>query len=84
MTCCRILHTLRTGTVQSKKAGAKWAKRFVQPKWVKLVDRAWNDREGVRFGVKIRNKADKELLDETLKFMQYVAQVETMKIQANK
>jgi predicted nucleotidyltransferase len=71
LTCCRILHTLHTGTVQSKKAGAKWAKQFVEPKWIELIDQAWNDREGVRFGVKIGQRADKKLLIETLEFMKY-------------
>ncbi len=30
LTCCRILHTVHTGTIQSKKAGAKWAKQHVR------------------------------------------------------
>jgi hypothetical protein len=73
LTCCRVLHTLHTGTVQSKKVGAKWAKQFVEPKWINLIDQAWGDREGVRFGVKIGQRADEELLKETLGFMKYAA-----------
>lgn len=73
LTYCRMLHTLHTGTVQSKKAGAKWAKQFVEPKWIKLIDLAWNDREGVRFGVKIGQRADLKLLLETLEFMDYTS-----------
>jgi len=77
LTCCRILHTLHTGTIQSKKAGAKWAKQNVEAKWEKLIDKAWNDREGVRFGVKIGQRAGKKKLDETLEFMKYaVAQAD--------
>lgn len=72
LTFCRILHTLHTGTVQSKKAGAQWAKGFVENKWINLIDQAWDDREGVRFGVKIGQRADAQLLDETLEFMKYV------------
>src|ERR1051326_4213104 len=49
LTCCRMLHTLHTGTVQSKKAGAEWAKEFVDSRWVQLIDQAWHEREGVRF-----------------------------------
>jgi predicted nucleotidyltransferase len=49
LTCCRILHALHTGTIQSKKAGTEWAKGFVAPVWINLIERAWNDREGVRF-----------------------------------
>ena len=71
LTYCRMLHTLHTGTVQSKKAGAQWAKQFVDPKWVKLVDQAWKEREGVRFGVKIGQGADVAVLYETLEFITY-------------
>jgi predicted nucleotidyltransferase len=71
LTYCRMLHTLHTGTVQSKKAGAKWAKEFVDPKWIELIDRAWKEREGVRFMVKIRQRAEQTLLYETLEFINY-------------
>lgn len=72
LTHCRIMHTLRTGTIHSKKAGVEWARNSVDPKWIKLIDQAWYDREGVRFGVKISQRADAKLLDETLEFMQHV------------
>lgn len=71
LTYCRMLHTLHTGTVQSKKAGAKWAKQFVDPKWIKIIDQAWNEREGVRFLVKIHQRAEQTLLFETLEFIKY-------------
>jgi hypothetical protein len=79
LTYCRMLHTLYTGTVQSKKSASAWAKRFVDPAWVKLIDQAWNEREGVRFGVKIGQRADSTLLHETLEFMKYtVSQMDTI------
>jgi hypothetical protein len=53
LTYCRMLHMLQTGTVQSKKAGVKWAKEFLEPKWAGLIEGAWEEREGVRFGIKI-------------------------------
>ncbi len=71
LTYCRMLHTLQTSEVQSKKAGAEWAKEFVAPEWRKLIDRAWHDREGVRFGVKIGQRADEQLLRQTLEFIKY-------------
>ena len=71
LTTCRMLHSLQTGTVQSKKAGAAWAKEFVDPKWVSLIDQAWAEREGVRFMVKIGQRAAPALLDKTLEFIQY-------------
>lgn len=77
LTCCRMLHTLHTGTVHSKKAGAKWAKEFVDPRWIQLIDQAWHEREGVRFGIKIGQRAESSLLYETLEFMKNaIAQVD--------
>ena len=81
LTYCRMLHTLHTGTVQSKKAAVKWAKQFVEPKWVKIIDGAWNEREGVRFGEKIGQRAEQTLLCETLDFMKYaVAQSDSIEV----
>jgi hypothetical protein len=72
LTYCRMLHSLHTGTVQSKKAGAAWAKEFVDPKWAKVIDAAWTERQGVRFMEKIFQRAEQTVLDETLEFMKYV------------
>jgi predicted nucleotidyltransferase len=71
LTCCRILHTLHTGEVHSKKAGVIWAQQTVDPAWRNFIESAWTDREGVRFGAKIGQRADEELLEKTLKFIQY-------------
>ncbi|MBN1874587.1 MAG: DUF4111 domain-containing protein [Anaerolineae bacterium] len=71
LTYCRMLHTLHTGTVQSKKAGVQWARQCVDPKWVNIIDQAWEEREGVRFGIKIGQQADPALLHETLEFIKY-------------
>jgi predicted nucleotidyltransferase len=84
LTYCRMLHTLHTGTVQSKKAGAKWAKEFVDPKWVEIIEQAWNEREGVRFLVKIRQRAEQTLLYETLEFIKYaIAQIDNVEVGAS-
>ena len=81
LTYCRMLHTLHTGTVQSKKAGVKWAKQFVEPKWVKIIDQAWNEREGVRFLVKIHQRAELTLLYETLDVIKYaVVQLDNIEV----
>ncbi|HZJ24295.1 MAG TPA: aminoglycoside adenylyltransferase domain-containing protein, partial [Anaerolineales bacterium] len=77
LTYCRMLHTLHTGTVQSKKAGMQWATQFVDRRWVRIIDQAWKEREGVRFGAKIGQKAELTLLHETLEFIKYtLAQVD--------
>jgi hypothetical protein len=84
LTYCRMLHTLHTGTVESKKAGMKWAKQFVEPKWVRIIDQAWKEREGVRFLVKIRQRAEPALLYETLAFIKYaVSQMDTIEMGAS-
>jgi hypothetical protein len=81
LTYCRMLHTLHTGTVQSKKAGVQWAKQYVDPKWVKLIDQAWNEREGVRFGEKIGQRAETSVLYETLEFIKYaIAHIDNVEI----
>lgn len=81
LTYCRMLHTLHTGTVQSKKAGVKWARQFVEPKWVNIIDQAWKEREGVRFLVKIRQRAEQALLYETLEFIKYaIAQMDNVEV----
>jgi len=81
LTYCRMLHTLHTGTVQSKKAGAAWAKQVTDPKWAKLIDQAWIERDGVRFGVKIGQRAETILLNETLDFVKYaVSQIDNLEV----
>lgn len=41
---CRMLHSLHTGTVGSKGAGAEWAKSTLDPAWAGLMDRTWDGR----------------------------------------
>jgi len=83
LTYCRMLHTHRTGAVHSKKAGKTWAKQFVDPVWVKLIDQAWNERDGVRFGVKIGQRAEPALLYQTLDFIEYaISLIDLFEVQA--
>ena len=72
LTCCRMLHTLESGVVRSKLAGVKWAERSLDKEWHKLIRQAWAEREGVRFGVKVRQLADTKRLQETARFIAYV------------
>jgi streptomycin 3"-adenylyltransferase len=68
---CRMLHMLKTGTVQSKLAGMKWSRQILDPKWASLIQRAWEEREGVRHLIKIRQRADSQVLRETFEFIKY-------------
>ena len=43
---CRILHTLATGQVWSKKAGFAWARQALAPKWQALIADAAGLRKG--------------------------------------
>jgi hypothetical protein len=45
---CRVLHTLATGQVASKKAGAAWAIANLDPAWRGLIERAQAIRDGDR------------------------------------
>lgn len=77
LTYCRMLHSLHTGRVESKKAGMHWSKQVMEPRWVRLIEQAWEERKGVRFGVKIGQRAELELLNETLAFIDHsIAQID--------
>jgi hypothetical protein len=71
LTCCRMLHTIHSCTVQSKFAGTKWALDTLDPAWHGLIREAWKEREGVRYCIKIRQHADTDLLKQTMEFIRY-------------
>ena len=67
---CRMLHDLHTGTNESKRAGAEWAKAHFAPSWSGLIDRAWDCRpDPANTGWK---PADPEDFASTLTFVQLV------------
>jgi len=72
LTSCRMLHTCKSGTVQSKLSAVKWAEQSLDPAWGELIWKAWTERTGVRFGEKVRQPAETSLLHETAKFLAYV------------
>lgn len=71
LTCCRVLHTFQSGAVQSKLSSVQWAERWVKAEWHELIRQAWVERKGVRFGVKVRQRAGVQLLQETADFISY-------------
>jgi hypothetical protein len=71
LTCCRMLYTCKSGTVQSKLSGVKWAELSLDPTWCELIRKAWTERMGVRFGDKVRQPAQTRLLHETARFIAY-------------
>jgi hypothetical protein len=76
LTCCRMLHTCKTGVVQSKLSGAKWAEQSLDPSWTGLIRAAWAERIGVRFGEKVRQPAEPSVVRETARFLAYAQKIE--------
>jgi predicted nucleotidyltransferase len=69
VTFCRILSTLATSEVMSKRAAGEWAAGVVDPQWRGLIERALADRPDP-WG-RVRRSADPELADRTLAFVEY-------------
>jgi|SRR5690242_1094738 len=66
---CRMLHTLQTGRIGSKPAGAEWARGALESRWAGLIQCAWEDRPHP--SVKVRQPADPADVEETLAFIRY-------------
>ena len=66
---CRMLHTLHTGQIQSKKAGGEWALQTLDPQWHELIQRAavtWSKQQE-----RWMNQPDAGEVEATLEFMRY-------------
>jgi hypothetical protein len=66
---CRMLHSLQTGIIQSKRVGAAWAKRNLDPSWFDLIDGAWATRPNPALSV--CQAPDPEAFAKTLEFVHY-------------
>ena len=64
---CRMLHSLHTGEVRSKRSGAEWAKANLDVCWAGLIDRAWETRPNPE--VSVRQPADPGDMASTLEFL---------------
>ena len=64
-----MLHTLHTGRIESKPAGAQWAKLNLDHDWGELIQRACDERPNP--SLKIRQNADQVDIEHTLDFIQY-------------
>lgn len=78
---CRMLHDLINGTNGSKRAGAEWAKKNLNPSWIGLIDRTWAGRPIPEQSIK--RPADPEDFAQTLKFVEYIMK-ESIKYAPNK
>jgi len=70
---CRMLHDLHVGCIDSKRAGAEWAKTVMDPSWAGLIDRTWDGRPNP--SLKIRQPVDPKEFESTLKFVRYVIEM---------
>ena len=66
---CRMLHTLETGVVDSKPAGARWAAGALDASWHGLIQRAWAERPNPP--LKYRQPADPAELRSTVEFIRH-------------
>jgi len=68
---CRILHTLNSGEVTSKRVAGEWALRELDPRWAPLIRWALDDRPDP--WAKVRETAEPALAREALGFIDFVA-----------
>ena len=73
LTFCRLLHTLETGIVASKREGGEWALGALDPEWRPLIQRALDDRPDP--WLRIDQPADDEVVARTIAFADYAARV---------
>lgn len=66
---CRMLHSLATGTVQSKTAAASWGKEALEPKWRPVIDDALLARTNQYR--KVYQPANPDKVQQTLAFIRY-------------
>lgn len=68
---CRMLHSIETGRIESKRAGVRWAKTTLDAKWLGLVQRAWEERTDLIALQKWRLPAVPEEIQPTIEFVRY-------------
>ena len=70
---CRMLHTLHTGRIASKLAGANWAEIALDQRWAGLIQRAWEERPNP--SLKVRQAADPDEMGRTVEFIRYALEL---------
>jgi predicted nucleotidyltransferase len=66
---CRMLHTLQSGQITSKRVAAKWAESALDKKWSGLIRRAWDERP--LLAIRTGHTAGVAELAKTLEFIRY-------------
>jgi hypothetical protein len=65
LSMCRILYTLRYGTVVSKQQAARWAEETLSNRWAPLIEQAWEGRHNPGADASL------DQVNETLDFIRY-------------
>lgn len=66
---CRMLHTLHTGRIASKRASAKWAMDWYGHRWAGMIHQASVERPNP--SLKVQQAADPKEVEETLAFIRF-------------
>ena len=72
----RMLHTLDSGAVHSKKAAVDWARTHLDPRWTPLLERAW-DKHSDQF-LRYSEPADPVDLQLTRQFIRFALDAEPL------
>jgi predicted nucleotidyltransferase len=70
---CRMLYTMREGTITSKLRAVRWAQENLESRWNDLIEHAWQDRPNP--SLKSRQTSDPEDARRTLEFVKYVLEL---------
>jgi hypothetical protein len=70
---CRMLYTLRTGTIISKLAAVHWGMVALDARWAGLIERAWAERPNP--SLKSRQTANPDDARETVEFIRYALEI---------
>jgi len=61
----------------------EWANKYLDTTWNETRDRAWSGHDGVRYGIKISQNAEDDVLHEILAFIRYaVSQMDRMDLES--
>jgi len=70
---CRMLYTIRHGTIVSKAAAARWAQASLDQRWSGVISRAQLDR--YRPEIRVRQPVDPREVEPTLEFIRHFLEI---------
>ena len=70
---CRMLHSLNTGRIASKRSGAQWAKNTLDHRWAGLIQQAWDERPDP--SLKVRQPVQASAVKDTIEFVRFALEL---------